>query len=157
MMASNGWCAASPTRRRRPRRCSPRPPPSARAIEMATATGGVQRDTGQRPARAPGGSGTPRRRAIRREGLAGWAFSLPFLIIFVVFMAGPVLASFAMSFTDLRSRDLRNPLAVNPVGLDNYTRLLEDDTFKQASINTLYFVVVGVPLTMALGLAAAVG
>jgi len=124
---------------------------------MATATGGVQRDTGQRPARAPGGSGTPRRRAIRREGLAGWAFSLPFLIIFVVFMAGPVLASFAMSFTDLRSRDLRNPLAVNPVGLDNYTRLLEDDTFKQASINTLYFVVVGVPLTMALGLAAAVG
>jgi multiple sugar transport system permease protein len=114
---------------------------------------GTQRQDGQTP-----GGGTPRRRrAIRREGLAGWGFALPFLIVFAVFMAGPVLASFVMSFTDLHSADLRNPLAVNPVGLDNYTKLLSDDTFKQAAINTAYFVVVGVPLTMALGLAAAVG
>jgi len=113
--------------------------------------------TAQRPVRAPGG-GRSRRRATRpREGLAGWGFALPFLIVFVVFMAGPVLASFAMSFTDLRSADLRNPLAVDPVGLDNYTRLFGDDTFRQAAVNTAYFVVVGVPLTMVLGLAAAVG
>ena len=116
---------------------------------MSTAT--LQRPAGSATA------GPRRRRSARREGLAGWGFALPFMIIFVVFMAGPVLASFAMSFTDLRSADLRNPLAVNPVGLDNYTKLFGDDTFRQAAVNTAYFVVVGVPLTMVLGLAAAVG
>jgi multiple sugar transport system permease protein len=111
--------------------------------------------TMQAPA-ATGRGGPPARRPLRREGLAGWGFALPFLIVFTVFMAGPVLASFAMSFTDLRSADLRNPLAVNPVGIDNYVKLFSDETFRQAALNTGYFVVVGVPLTMVLGLAAAV-
>ncbi|MEH1016395.1 sugar ABC transporter permease [Micromonospora sp. CPCC 206060] len=93
----------------------------------------------------------------RREGMAGWGFALPFLLVFTVFMAGPVLASLAMSFTDLRSADLRDPLGVNPVGLDNYVKLFGDDTFRQAALNTAYFVLVGIPLTMVLGLAAAVG
>ncbi|MFC7547383.1 carbohydrate ABC transporter permease [Plantactinospora sp. GCM10030261] len=120
---------------------------------MATATA--------QPSARTGGNRAPRRprrpRGVRREGIAGWGLALPFLIIFAVFMVGPVLASFAMSFTDLRSADLRNPLGVNLVGLDNYARLFGDDTFRQTAINTAYFVVVGVPLTMALGLAAAVG
>jgi multiple sugar transport system permease protein len=112
--------------------------------------------TARRPART-GGNRASRPTVARRQRLAGWGFALPFLIIFVVFMAGPVLASFAMSFTDLRSADLRDPLGVNPIGLDNYVRLFRDDTFRQAAVNTAYFVLVGVPLTMVLGLAAAVG
>jgi ABC-type sugar transport system permease subunit len=48
----------------------------------------------------------------RRHTLAAWMFALPFMVLFVVFMAGPVLASLTMSFTDLTSRDLRDPLAV---------------------------------------------
>jgi multiple sugar transport system permease protein len=93
----------------------------------------------------------------RREVLAGYLFTLPFLALFVVFTIGPVLASFGMSFTDLRSADVRNPLAVGFVGLENYARALTDDTFRQAAFNTAYFVVVGVPLTMGLALAVAVG
>jgi multiple sugar transport system permease protein len=88
--------------------------------------------------------------------VAAILFALPFLGLFAVFTVGPVLASFAMSFTDLRASDVRTPLAVAPVGLDNYAKLLGDDTFHQAAFNTAYFVVVGVPLTMALGLAVAV-
>ncbi|MEU2614242.1 sugar ABC transporter permease [Micromonospora sp. NPDC007271] len=110
--------------------------------------------TAQRPARTGGRRGAMGR---RREGVAGWGFALPFLLVFAVFMAGPVLASLAMSFTDLRSADLRDPLGVNPVGLDNYVKLFGDDTFRQAALNTAYFVLVGIPLTMILGLAAAVG
>ncbi|MBG0829729.1 sugar ABC transporter permease [Planomonospora sp. ID67723] len=91
-----------------------------------------------------------------RRGLAAWGFALPFLVLFVTFMAGPVLASLLMSLTDLRSADLRDPLAVNPVGLDNYTRLLRDEVFLQAAVNTLYFVVIGVPLTIVCALAVAV-
>jgi multiple sugar transport system permease protein len=71
-------------------------------------------------------------------------------------MAGPVLASLTMSFTDFTSRDLRNPLAINFVGLENYTKLLSDDRFLRSAFNTLYFVVVGIPLTMGIALAVAV-
>jgi multiple sugar transport system permease protein len=98
----------------------------------------------------------PRSRIRSRQGLAAWGFALPFLLLFGVFIAVPVLASFVMSFTDLRSADLRNPLSVNFVGLRNYTRLFEDDVFLQAALNTAYFVLVGVPLTMVSALAVAV-
>ncbi|HZN20905.1 MAG TPA: sugar ABC transporter permease [Micromonosporaceae bacterium] len=92
-----------------------------------------------------------------RRAVVGWGFALPFTVLFAVFMAGPVLASLLMSFTDMRSGDLRNPLAVDFAGVDNYTRLLSDELFVKAAVNTTIFVALGVPLTMVLGLAAAVG
>lgn len=115
---------------------------------MATAV------AGNRPAPARRRSRT---RLRRREALAAYGFALPFFALFLVFTVGPVLASFAMSFTDLQSRDIRHPLAVNPVGIHNYTRLVHDDTFHQAALNTAVFVIVGVPLTMVVALAVAVG
>ncbi len=90
-----------------------------------------------------------------RQNLIGWAFALPFLLIFLLFMAGPLLASFVLSLTDFGLRDLRNPLGVNFIGLQNYIELLSDSTFWTALANTAYFVLVGVPLTLVLGLAAA--
>ncbi|SCL35879.1 carbohydrate ABC transporter membrane protein 1, CUT1 family [Micromonospora rhizosphaerae] len=100
-------------------------------------------------------AGSVRRRQRLRRALTGWAFSAPFTVLFLVFMALPVVVSLVMSFTDLRSTDLRNPLAVNVVGIDNYTRLFSDQLFLRSSVNTLVFVVIGVPLTMVLALAAA--
>ncbi len=114
---------------------------------MATAVAG----------RAPAPRRRPRARVRRREALAGYAFSLPFLLLFLVFTVGPVLSSFGMSFTDLRSADVSRPLSVNGVGLANYTKVLHDESFRQAVLNTAYFVLVGVPLTMGLALAVAVG
>ena len=105
------------------------------------------------------GSSTSRRRpdrGRRREVIAGYLFSLPFLLLFLVFTVGPVIASFLMSFTDLRSADIRHPLAVGLVGFENYTKMFSDETFRKAAFNTAYFVVVGVPLTMGLALAVAV-
>src|SRR5680860_830951 len=104
--------------------------------------------------------GAGRRRASparRRQALAAWALCVPFVLLFTIFTAGPVLASLGMSFTDIRSADLQSPLAVAGVGVENYAQLLADGTFTQALLNTGYFVLVGVPLTMALALAAAVG
>lgn len=100
-------------------------------------------------------AGSVRRRQRLRRALTGWAFSAPFTVLFAVFMALPVVVSLVMSFTDLRSTDLRNPLAVNVVGIDNYTRLFSDQLFLRSAVNTLVFVVIGVPLTMVLALAAA--
>jgi multiple sugar transport system permease protein len=78
-------------------------------------------------------------------------------LLFGVFTAGPVVASLLMSVTDLRSTDLLDPLNVNVIGLDNYLRLFGDAKFLIAAGNTAVFVVVGVPLTMALSLLVALG
>ena len=90
-----------------------------------------------------------------RQQLTGWAFALPFVIIFLAFLAGPLLASLVLSLTDFGLRDLRNPLGVNFIGFDNYAELLGDKTFHKALANTAFFVLVGVPLTLGVGLAAA--
>jgi multiple sugar transport system permease protein len=122
-----------------------------------TSRGGVaQRPaTGIRNPRLGTGSRSgPARRAFR-ENLIGWAFALPFVIVFAVFMAGPIVASLALSFTSFGLADLRNPIGTNFVGLENYAALLGDPKFFVALLNTAYFVVVGVPLTLLVGLAAA--
>lgn len=100
---------------------------------------------------------TPRARRTLRRAAVGWGFALPFTALFTVFTAGPVLASFVMSFTDLRSLDLRNPFAVDFVGLAQYAKLAQDALFLKAAGNTAAFVVVGVPLTITAGLAVALG
>ena len=56
-----------------------------------------------------------------RDALVAWSFALPFLILFLVFMAGPILVALVTSFTDLRVTDIRNPLSVNFVGIDQAT------------------------------------
>jgi len=87
-----------------------------------------------------------------REDLTGWAFAAPFVILFGVFLAFPILASFILSFTSFGLRDLANPIGATFVGLKNYIDLLGDPKFWTSLLNTFYFVVVGVPLTLALGL-----
>ncbi|MEV1128389.1 sugar ABC transporter permease [Agromyces sp. NPDC049794] len=94
-------------------------------------------------------------RRSRRITLIAWGFAAPFLILFLVFMAGPIVASLSMSFTDLTTRDLQTPFNVNFVGFDNYARLFGDPRFVRSLLNTAIFVIVGVPLTMAIALAVA--
>jgi multiple sugar transport system permease protein len=77
------------------------------------------------------------------------------MLLFVVFTAGPVIASLYMSLTDIKARDLRSPFDVSFVGLENYAHVFADDRFRQAAFNTAYFVIIGVPLTLGIALAAA--
>ena len=91
-----------------------------------------------------------------REYLVAWSFALPYLVLFLVFMAGPILVALATSFTDMRVTDIRNPLGVEFIGIENYVAVLTDARFQKAAANTAVFVLVGVPLTVVLGLGAAV-
>ncbi len=91
-----------------------------------------------------------------REGRAAWILALPFLLLFLVFTVWPVFQSLFMSFTDTKAKDLRDPFSVDFIGFENYTRAFADETFQASVRNTVYFVVIGVPLTLTLGLAAAV-
>ncbi|POX47669.1 carbohydrate ABC transporter permease [Streptomyces sp. Ru72] len=97
-----------------------------------------------------------RRTARGRQTRAAWALAAPFLALFLAFMLLPVLWSMLMSLTDTQSADLRTPLNVSFIGLDNYVRLFEDPEFFTALRNTAVFVLVALPLTLAAGLAAAV-
>lgn len=81
--------------------------------------------------------------------------ALPFCLLFLTFTAWPVAQSLFMSFTDTKARDLRTPFSVNLVGLDNFTRALSDQKFLTSAGNTAYFVLVGVPFTLVIALAAA--
>jgi multiple sugar transport system permease protein len=86
---------------------------------------------------------------------AAWLFVAPALLVIGVFFFLPVLAALALSFTDFdiyALADLRN---LRLVGLENYVRLLQTPLFWQAFGNTLYFVVAGVPLSIAASFGAA--
>lgn len=92
----------------------------------------------------------------RRRTILAWGFALPFAVVFCVFMLIPLLSSMAMSFTDITSKDLRTPFNVNFVGLDQYITLFHDHRFLHALGVTGIFVLVGLPITMAIALAFAV-
>ncbi|GGK14736.1 sugar ABC transporter permease [Streptomyces camponoticapitis] len=104
----------------------------------------------------PGARDHRRQRPVAVQHVAGWLFSTPFLVLFAVFMALPILATLIMSFTDFGLRNVTDPFSAEFIGLENYTKLFDDEKFLKALFNTAYFVVVGVPLTVGLGLVAAV-
>jgi multiple sugar transport system permease protein len=86
---------------------------------------------------------------------AGWLFVGPAMLAIAVFFVVPVAAALAMSFTDFDIYALASLSNVRFIGLDNYTRLLTTPLFWQALANTMIFVVVGVPLSIAASLGAA--
>jgi len=92
----------------------------------------------------------------RRQGLIAWMFALPFVLGFGIFMLVPLVSSFLMSFTDFTARDSRTPFDVSFVGLAQYSDLFSNPQFLKSMLVTGYFVIVGIPLTMAAGLALAV-
>ncbi len=108
---------------------------------------------------APDDTETSSRRRLSlhtRNTIAGWTFSAPYLLVFLVFMAGPILAALWFSFTDFELQDLVAPFGAPFIGFDNYVRAFQDAEVIQSARNTLVFVVVGVPFSVFAGLLAAV-
>ncbi len=86
-------------------------------------------------------------RRMRKEWSA-YLFLSPGLILFCVFTLFTVVYSFYLSFHEWNILEPAKPY----VKLDNYVRLLEDERFHQAVVNTIYYTVASVPLTMIAGL-----
>ncbi len=82
-------------------------------------------------------------------------FLAPALSLIAVFFFIPVVASFLMSFTDFDIYSLADSSNARFVGLENYKNLLSDPLFWKAMRNTLYFVFIGVPLSLMFSLATA--
>ncbi len=87
----------------------------------------------------------------QEDAFAGYAFAAPWIIGFVIFVLLPVAASIYWSLTRYR---LPNP--PEWIGFQNYIRLLtEDKDFRAALMNTLYFVLFGLPAQLIVALALA--
>ncbi|MBM4030399.1 MAG: extracellular solute-binding protein [Planctomycetes bacterium] len=86
----------------------------------------------------------------RREYRAGVMFVLPWLIGFVVFTGGPIVFSFIISFCEY---DVLSP--GRWVGVENYGYLLTGDPVFWKSVRNTAFMLIGVPLGMAVSLGLA--
>ncbi len=84
------------------------------------------------------------------ETWAAYGFLLPWIFGFVVFTAGPMVASLILSFTDYSVIQ-----QTNWVGSANYSELLHDPKVTTALRNTLVYTVMMVPGTMIFALAMA--
>lgn len=83
-----------------------------------------------------------------KEALTGWLFLSPALIGFSIFTFGSIIYSLYLSLTDY-------DLMTKPkfIGLENYIRAFtKDESFYEFFGNTLYFVVLLVPIVLAISL-----
>jgi len=91
-----------------------------------------------------------RRKAAGRDNKAGYLFLLPWLIGLFVITIGPLIASLYLSFTEYS--------LIEPpewIGIENYTRMLDDARLHNSLKVTFIYVLVGVPLQLILALAIA--
>ena len=92
---------------------------------------------------------------MRNNNIGLW-FIAPAFIAIVVFFFGPALAALIISFTDFDIYALADLKNLRFVGFKNYIELLQTPLFWKALSNTLFFVFVGGPLSMAASLGAAI-
>jgi multiple sugar transport system permease protein len=83
----------------------------------------------------------------RNEALTFYLCVAPWIIGFLLFTAGPMIASLILSFTDW---DILTP--PNFIGLENFTRAFDDPNFFQALKVTLTFSIFAVPLRLLVAL-----
>lgn len=86
-----------------------------------------------------------------REALAGWLFLGPNLFLLGVFVLIPLGWALTISFQKTNGFG-----AGEFVGFANYQRLIGDSLFWRSAVNTVLFTVIVTPLSMGLGLGAAV-
>ena len=92
---------------------------------------------------------------MKTEARAAALFLSPAIVVLVIFFFVPVIAGFALSVTDFDLYSIGDIHNLRFVALRNYAAVVRNDVFWTAFFNTLYFSVVGGPLTVAASLAGA--
>jgi len=87
---------------------------------------------------------------------AAYLFLAPAVTSILIFFFIPVMASFVMSFTDFDIYALGSIDMVRFIGFSNYVQLFGDPLFWQSLQNTMYYVVLASPLSIAVALGAAI-
>jgi multiple sugar transport system permease protein len=86
----------------------------------------------------------------KKEAVEGFLFISPWLIGFLIFTLGPLIASI---FLSLSKWDIFSDPQF--VGMQNYVKLFEDPLFKKSLWNTFYYAIFSIPLGMIGGLSLA--
>ncbi|MYL53983.1 ABC transporter permease subunit [Pontibacillus yanchengensis] len=84
-----------------------------------------------------------------------YIFIAPAVILLIIFSIIPILIAFGISFTDMDLKGLANWSTVDFVGLKNFKELFQDEVFLKSVYNTLFYVVIGVPLVIISSLSVA--
>ncbi len=90
-------------------------------------------------------------RLVKGESLAAYAFVTPTFLLLGVFILVPMAGALVISFQKTNGFG-----AGTFTGLGNYKTLISDSLFWRSTVNTVLFTVIVTPLSMALGLGAAV-
>ncbi len=91
----------------------------------------------------------------RQQARSAWLFLAPACGLIGVFFFLPVMGGLLLSLTDFDIYAIGSPSTARFVGLRNYVETLNNPMFWTAVKNTLYFVLVGGPLSVAVSLGAA--
>ncbi|MBB6672113.1 carbohydrate ABC transporter permease [Cohnella nanjingensis] len=86
---------------------------------------------------------------------APYFFIAPTLILLTIFSLIPIAVALVISFTDMDLTGLADYSAIKFIGLRNYIDVVSDPIFGKAILNTLFYVIIGVPLVIAVSLAVA--
>lgn len=92
---------------------------------------------------------------MKTEARAALLFLTPAMTLITLFFFVPVIGGLLLSLTDFDLYSIGDTGNTRVVGAANYTSLLRNPLFWKALTNTLYFSLVGGPLTIAVALAAA--
>ena len=84
----------------------------------------------------------------RREAIAGYIAVSPWILGFLIFSAGPIIASFVLMFTKW---EVITPAEF--IGFRNFERLIGDDLVLKSLGNTFFYTFLAVPLSMIASLA----
>lgn len=87
-----------------------------------------------------------------KEKIDGWLFIAPFAISALVFLIGPLIVAFILSFKEYSLLDQTSFLGAKNVGFDNYIKVLHDPIFRKALGNTFIFSLCAVPLQLIIAL-----
>lgn len=82
-------------------------------------------------------------------------FIAPAIILLSLFSILPIFVALIISFTDLDIVGISDWTSISFVGLENYRDVVSDPVFLKSIFNTLFYVVIGVPLVIVLSLAIA--
>ena len=81
-----------------------------------------------------------------KQNLSGWILLIPAMILIICLSIYPMIQALVTSFKTGAGANM------SWVGLANYTRIFEDEVFKQSVLNCIVYLIVQVPIMLVLAL-----
>jgi multiple sugar transport system permease protein len=95
---------------------------------------------------------SPKLGLLRKVDWSGYVFLTPAMIILTLFLIYPIIWAFVVSFKEIKPLQMQNSglfeIPGEFVGLSQYIAVFQNDLFIKSLINTAYFGVIFIPITL---------